>query len=333
MLNIKNPEKPMFKRKPHFERRTPERVKPSLEMIESICCDGLKYEDLTIDKICDLFMELLVSITNITHESLHRNLLQFYSLICHPNMQSLMIPRKHVNNRISIIENLLNETYQDVNFMNFLGNVFVKELYLIGLIQLSREHKEIALSKINEEELNDIIHNCSVINETSTLSTKFIPVSNTYPKIVLNINGGHGQGEIIPSMLSNVKFFKFIFDDIVNNDGVFVFNIHDNVEIYSIEQIEDECEFIVKLFHVASFGFVRKLLEIIFGYKAFEYFSTKTELRGLPFDSKGIPYTKDTLQSIIKLKMIDELMNPKNHITIKLWKHSMDVSRLLYSDF
>ena len=332
--------------KPIYKRREPIRVIPSSDMINSIesnilnkhgeAYKELKYNELSIDILCDLFTELLhtIIISDIRIDQLQSNLLQFYGLMCHPNMPSLMISRKDVvNSKINHIEMLLNRTYINPNIIKLLGNVFISELYVIGIIQLSREHRDIALRILSEEELQKISDNCSVINETSTLSTKYMPITdlNHHQKIVLNINGGHGQEQIVPSILSNTVFFNILFNNSIEIEQI---DPSDASIIYTIEQIEIESLFVANLFMNASFGFVRKLLEIIYGYKAFEYFDVNTEKRGLPYDRSNNmkQYTIDTLKTSIQLKMIDVLMNPENNITINLWKKAFNIAHLLYSE-
>jgi hypothetical protein len=87
---------------------------------------------------------------------------------------------------------------------------------------------------------------------------------------------------------------------------------------------------------VASFGFVRKLLEVLFGYKAFTFFDNTSETkRGLPSYKSNkynerIFYTEETLHSRIREKMIEILKNSEKSVTIQLWTKCYKIAFLLF---
>jgi hypothetical protein len=304
------------------------------------------YNQLSTIDICDILNDILINFTfnDYSMDELLNYFKIFYSLICHDNMPSFMEFRNYPKNSVvHYTERLLTMTYLNPIMINILCSSFIKELFIIGVNHICKEHIDIFLNILCEGLLK-IKNTCDkIINECSTLSTKYDP---TFEKMMLNINGGHGQGHIVPSILSDYDFFTLIYGNEIKtimgdlyNPSIFNFDFDFDSTIISTEYtdsiISEQSIFVAKLFLVAPFGFVRKLLEILFGYKAFEFFDTKKDsLRGIPFDrsNKMNPYTMGSLIDRIKTKMIEILMNPEKQITNQLWTKCYNISFFIYKD-
>jgi hypothetical protein len=325
-----------------FQPREPERMVPTETMIDEIQSivrakfGSKEYKNLSIDEICELLFDLLTNITECTEETLHTNINAFYCFICDQRMPSLMTSRKDIKNQnvLNVFDSLNLIMYSHPKMVNLLSNTFMKELFVIGVNQLYKEYPEhLSIGDLSTDGFwDDLRENCISINEASTLTTKFNPDEEN---CVLNINGGYGQGSIVPSILSNSIFFNLLYGNYIKFDEYYF----DNSAVYPIltdEEIEVQSLFVSKLFMVASFGFVRKLLEVLFGYKAFTFFDNTSETkRGLPSYKSNkynerIFYTEETLHSRIREKMIEILKNSEKSVTIQLWTKCYKIAFLLF---
>ena len=316
------------------------RLVPTEDMYSTIEYDkgrygNRNYEDLLQDDICNILNELLINFTFNQYST--RELLiyfkRFYSLICHKNMPSFMVFRPNQSSIVRNTDRLLKMTYLNPYVVNLLCKTFIKELFIIGIHYMNNDVFETMLYHSKLMKIKTICN--GIINESSTLTTKYDPM---YEKVMSNINGGHGQGHIVPSILSNYDFFSLIYGidlELIMTEHTIMFEFKSDIisEIYNESTIDTQATFIANLFMIAPFGYVRKLLEVIFGYKAFEYFDVKSEnKKGLPYDrSKNmLPYTMETLTDRIKLKMMEVLMNSSKQNTIQLWTKCYDVTYYLY---
>ena len=343
-----------FSKRPQYK---PARLIPTEDMfsylkpIISLYFDT-EYKDLSIEQICLVFNKML---SDFHIENFKEYINQFYSSICHPNMISFMEGRKHISNaRINEIERLIQSNYSNPDMINHMNSSFIKELFVIGINHYSSDTMNLSKRSGDKELLSgavatentenheiDEIKSLSngILNQYSTMSTKYDPSKEI---TMFNINGNHGQGRVVPYLLS--KRYERLYDVIYGNEikrimidfcnpDIFDFDLSVVYTEYPNSLIEEQSIFVAKLFKIAPFGFVRKLLEVLFGYKAFEYFAENLDgnLDRLPFDrSKKSGYTHDTLISRIKTKMEEILKDPSKSITIQLWTKCYDISRLIY---